>query len=76
MQRYLTKFAHNLIPSISVPCLGQKIMIYQCGCQYFQLKDFNLQEFRDALAFRYRKPLLNVPAFVMVAVHLLPWIIF
>ena len=51
-------------------------MIYQCGCQYFQLKDFNLQEFRDALAFRYRKPLLNVPAFVMVAVHLLPWIIF
>ena len=45
-------------------------MIYQCGCQHFQLRkteknnfDLTPQEFRDALAIRCRKPLMNVPAF-------------
>ena len=39
----------------------------QCGCLHFQLKknnfDLTPKEFRDALAIRYRKLLLNVPAF-------------
>ena len=63
---YLTTFAHNLIPFISVPCLGQNndlsvwLSVLPTERDNF---DLTPQEFRDAFAIRYCKPLLNVPAF-------------
>ena len=39
------------------------MVLHNSGCQHFQLRNLTPQELRDALAIRYRKPLLNVPAF-------------
>ena len=38
--------------------------------------DLTAQEFRDALAVRYKKPLLSIPLIVVVVALPLHWIIF